>query len=61
MLKTYVIKHKTQAGMYWQTRTGWVEAKYATEFNGNDVHKFPLPPFGEWVELVEPSIPRKTA
>lgn len=56
-----VIKHKEQPGTYWQTRTGWVDAKDATQFTMNDTHKYPLPPNGEWIRLDEPSPMKRIA
>lgn len=46
-----VIKHRMQEGMYWQRGKGWGDARDATEFDVNDMHKLPLPPHGEWKRL----------
>lgn len=58
-MKVYVIRHIDEKQRYWCRGKGWSEQSDATEFDVNDIHKLPLPPFGVW-EKVDSAIPRRT-
>lgn len=49
--KMYAIRNSQNTKQFWRSHGGWAEEKNASEWTGNDRHKLPLPPFGEWVEI----------